>query len=201
MAIDPIHAPSIQTPRLLLRPLAASDRTEFVRVTIALRGHIARWLPAPPPDQTPEQALDTALTRSAATLADGTGCRLVAILREAPGTAIAGFFNLNNITRGVFLNADAGWSLAPDCTGRGLAAEALTALLDLGFVAPPRGLGLHRVQANIMPDNAPSLTLARRCGFREEGLARRMLCIAGRWQDHVMFAKLADEHAPVYLTV
>lgn len=47
-----------------------------------------------------------------------------------------------------------------------------------------------------MPANARSLALAERCGMRREGYARAMLQIAGRWEDHIMFAKLADEHAP-----
>src|SRR5690606_24037911 len=125
----------------------------------------------------------------------GRGLRLVAELRaERPG-AIAGMFNLNNIVRGVFLNADASWQLAADATGRGLATEALGAMLDLAFAPPPRGLGLHRVQANIIPENARSVALATRCGFRREGVARAMLKIAGKWRDHIMFAKLAEEHA------
>lgn len=58
----------------------------------------------------------------------------------------------------------------------------------------PSGLGLHRVQANVMPANVASLKIARNSGFREEGLGRRLLQINDRWEDHVMFAKLAEEH-------
>jgi len=52
-------------------------------------------------------------------------------------------------------------------------------------------LKLHRVEAACLPSNAASIALLRRCGFREEGLARRYLRINGQWQDHLLFAQLA----------
>jgi ribosomal-protein-alanine N-acetyltransferase len=76
----------------------------------------------------------------------------------------------------------------------GYAFELCSAVLDFAFAAPPAGLGLNRVQANVMPDNERSLRLAARLGFRREGLALRMLHIMGDWRDHIMHAKLADEH-------
>lgn len=194
------------TARLVLRALLEADRAEYLRLHVESRERNSRWLPAPPPGQTPEQAFETALTRSRAVMAgeieSWTGCRLVALLRgtgagdSAAGGAIAGYFNLNNIMRGVFLNADAGWQVSPEQEGHGLAFEALSAVLDFAFAPLPDGLGLHRVQANVIPSNVRSRALAKRCGFREEGLAKQMLLIDGRWEDHVMHAKLADEHVP-----
>ncbi|MBX3359250.1 MAG: GNAT family N-acetyltransferase [Phycisphaeraceae bacterium] len=188
------------TERLVLRPLGPDDRAEFIRTVSTLRTREARWLPARPPGETPDDFFDLELDRSAEAAADGTGFRLVAAPRESPDR-IAGFFNLNNIVRGVFQNADAGWSLSPDSTGRGLATEALTALLDLAFAPEPVGLALHRVQANIRPENTRSIALAARVGLRHEGLAREMLKINGDWRDHEMYAKLAREHRPVYLAL
>ncbi len=57
----------------------------------------------------------------------------------------------------------------------------------------------HNSPSNIIPSNLASLNLASRAGFRKEGLAPRMIEINGKWQDHTMWAKLTDEHRPVYI--
>jgi len=53
-------------------------------------------------------------------------------------------------------------------------------------------LGLHRVEANIMPRNGASIALVRRAGFRQEGYSPRYLRIAGRWEDHERWALVGD---------
>jgi ribosomal-protein-alanine N-acetyltransferase len=54
-------------------------------------------------------------------------------------------------------------------------------------------VGLHRVQADIRPENLPSQRLVERLGFRQEGLLRRYLDIDGDWRDHRSFALLAED--------
>ena len=53
--------------------------------------------------------------------------------------------------------------------------------------------GLHRVQAAVMPRNAASQRVLGKAGYRREGLAARYLCIAGTWEDHLIFAVTAEE--------
>jgi ribosomal-protein-alanine N-acetyltransferase len=118
---------------------------------------------------------------------------------DADRRPLVAVINLNNIVRGVFQNTDMGWRVMFEFAGRGLGTEAVIGMLDLAFAAPPAGMGLHRVQANIIETNVPSMRLAARAGFRREGVAPRMLRINGEWQDHVMHAKLADEHTLTYL--
>jgi ribosomal-protein-alanine N-acetyltransferase len=56
-----------------------------------------------------------------------------------------------------------------------------------------RVLGLHRVEVNIRPENAASLRVVEKLGFREEGLRVAFLHIAGAWRDHRSFALTTEE--------
>jgi ribosomal-protein-alanine N-acetyltransferase len=71
--------------------------------------------------------------------------------------------------------------------------RAVAAAVRFGFAT----LRLHRIEAACIPDNAPSIALLRRNGFRREGLARAYLKINGRWRDHVLFALVEDEAPPL----
>ena len=54
-------------------------------------------------------------------------------------------------------------------------------------------LSLHRIEANIRPENEPSIRLVRGAGFRKEGYSPRYLEIDGAWRDHERWALLADD--------
>lgn len=182
-----------RTPRLALRAFDESDEDEFVRVLDVSRDRWAPWIPARPDDWSPREQFRRELHRSATGAAEGTHLRLGAFLDDG---RLAGLFSLNEIVRGVFQNAYAGWSISADAANQGLGTEGVRALLDIAFRPFPGGLGLHRVQANIMPANAPSLRIAEKAGFRREGVAARYLQIAGIWEDHVMLAVTAEERGP-----
>ena len=69
------------------------------------------------------------------------------------------------------------------------ASLAVALVCDHAF-GPAR---LHRLQADIRPENGPSLAVVRKLGLREEGLRERMLHIDGAWRDHLSFAVTAVE--------
>jgi len=192
---EPLPAIHLRTPRLVLRPLEAADRPAFVRAQEVSHEFWAPWSPAADVDS-PEALFDRQLARTLTGLETGKDLRLAAFLDDGRLAALLG---LNEIVRGAFHNAYAGWRVAADVLRQRIGTEAVAALLDVAFAPPPQGAGLHRVQANVIPSNVASLRLAERVGFRREGLAQAYLQIAGRWQDHVMFAKVLEEHVPVYL--
>ncbi|RHA44451.1 GNAT family N-acetyltransferase [Cellulomonas rhizosphaerae] len=103
--------------------------------------------------------------------------------------SIVGRLNLAGITRGPFQSAGMGYWVARAANGRGLATAAVGEAVATAFGA----LGLHRVQAETLPHNVASRRVLAKNGFREYGLAPRYLNIGGRWQDHVMFQRLADD--------
>ena len=83
--------------------------------------------------------------------------------------------------------AEVGFILGRDHWGRGLAAEALRAALAFAFAE----MTLHRVEADVDPDNAASLALLARLGFREEGRLAERWFTFGAWRDSVMLGLLA----------
>ena len=77
-----------------------------------------------------------------------------------------------------------------DHAGHGYITEALRALVfDIAF-GP---LGLHRVEANVMPRNNRSIRVLEKLGFVQEGLARDYLRINGRWENHIHYVTLNRE--------
>jgi len=181
---------------MLLRPLVPDDRAAYRRAHEASAALWAPWFPESPLGQTADEWFDRKLERTALGMRDGTERRLAGFLADG---RIGGFFNLTQIYRRSLQGALAGWSGNAEVARQGLATEGVIAMLDLAFAPEPAGLGLHRVQANIIPHNAPSLRVAEKAGFRREGLALRYLNIAGEWRDHLMFAKLTDEHTLRFL--
>jgi ribosomal-protein-alanine N-acetyltransferase len=67
--------------------------------------------------------------------------------------------------------------------------EAVELILRFAF----RDLKLHRIEANVQPENLPSIAVLKRCGFTREGFSRKYLKIAGRWRDHERFAIIKED--------
>jgi ribosomal-protein-alanine N-acetyltransferase len=104
---------------------------------------------------------------------------------------LAGQMTLAGVVRGAFDNAFAGYWVDGRLAGRGIAPTALALAVDHAF-GP---VGLHRVEANIRPENAASRRVVEKLGFRDEGLSERYLFIDGAWRDHRSYA-LTREDVP-----
>ena len=85
--------------------------------------------------------------------------------------------------------AEIGYSLRSDHWGRGLAAEAVTVMLDWAI----RTLGLHRVEADIDPRNEGSRKLLERLGFASEGVLRERYFVGDDVSDTELFGLLAED--------
>lgn len=101
---------------------------------------------------------------------------------------IIGMAALNGVMRGAFQSCFLGYKLDGEFLCRGYMSEALERLTEIAFSE----LGLHRIEANIMPRNLPSLRVAEKAGFKNEGLAEKYLCINGVWEDHIHMVRLND---------
>jgi len=143
----------------------------------------ARWNPPQAETMFTVDGQRERLANAAAGAAAGTLAGWWLFAHQAPGHAI-GQIHLSQIARGPFCNAMLGYSIDAAHEGRGLMREALEAVLADAFAR----LALHRVQANVRPDNTRSLALLQRLGFEQEGLARAYLFIDGAWRDHLLTA-------------
>ena len=111
------------------------------------------------------------------------------VARELASGRVIGIVNLNEIVRGVFQSAYLGYYGMAGMTGRGLMREAVGAVVARGFSEH----GLHRLEANIQPENSPSRALVQALGFQREGYSPRYLKIGGEWRDHERWAILAED--------
>jgi ribosomal-protein-alanine N-acetyltransferase len=82
-----------------------------------------------------------------------------------------------------------GYIVDPAHRRQGVATEAVSAMIRFCF----QDLGLHRLQAFIHPDNAPSLKLIEKLGFRREGLLRENLRVSDEWRDDLLYARLSTD--------
>lgn len=102
---------------------------------------------------------------------------------------IAGQLNVSSITYGSLASATIGYWVSERFAGKGLTPTAVALATDFCFYQ----LGLHRMEICIRPENAPSLRVVEKLGFRYEGLRRRFIHIDGDWRDHYCFALTVEE--------
>jgi [ribosomal protein S5]-alanine N-acetyltransferase len=103
--------------------------------------------------------------------------------------AIVGVFIVSQIVRGMFQSAYLGYYAEQPYAGQGYMTKGMRLVLRHAFT----DMKLHRVEANVQPENAASIALVKRSGFRLEGFSPGYLKVAGRWRDHQRWAMLIDD--------
>jgi len=173
--------------RIALRAPKLSDAKRLVEIQLDSQDFFAPWIATPTPELFDVNATRTRILRDRRDFKQDRAYKMVFTL--GANGPIIGRVTLSQLFRGVFQNAYMGYFIDVRYKRQGLTSEAVRLALDTAF-GPLR---LHRIQAAIMPYNEASLALARSVGFRLEGTAERYLQIAGRWQDHCIFAITAEE--------
>jgi ribosomal-protein-alanine N-acetyltransferase len=105
------------------------------------------------------------------------------------GGELAGVVNVSEIVLNNFRSAFLGYYAFAPHTGAGVMARGVALVVTRAF----RSYRLHRLEANIQPQNRPSISLVRRLGFRLEGYSPRYLRIAGRYRDHERWAITVED--------
>ena len=109
------------------------------------------------------------------------------VIQEYDTTEIAGFIEITSIVRGPFQSGYLGYYMFSGFERRGYMRRALQTIIKRAW----RVHKLHRLEANIQPENAASIALVKSLGFRQEGYSPKYLKIHGRWRDHERWAILA----------
>lgn len=105
---------------------------------------------------------------------------------KAESDRLIGVIGLNQVVWGAFCSCFLGMKLDGAYGSRGYATMAVGMAVDFAF----HRLGLHRIEANVMPRNQRSLRVLEKNGFEKEGLSRYYLKINGIWEDHIHMVKL-----------
>ena len=87
--------------------------------------------------------------------------------------------------------AEVGYEIARRLWGRGLATEAAAAVMRYGFSV----LGLHRIDAGVLPENHASVRVLQKLGFLEEGTRRDFLYAKGRFMSFRWFSLLEGDES------
>jgi ribosomal-protein-alanine N-acetyltransferase len=179
---------------VLLRPPRLRDGTVWSDVRLANEEWLERWEPSSPhawAERHTRAAWPAVLSALRKAARGGTMLPFVIVY----GGRLVGQINVSNVTHGVQRSCTVGYWVDRRVAGRGIAPTALAMVIDHCF----SGVGLHRVEVDIRPENAASLRVVEKLGLRREGYFERFLDIDGGWRDHLGFAVTVEEtrHAPM----
>ena len=161
-----------------IAPLSSRDEAEYIAAARASRKLHQKWVNPP---------ITRTKFREKLRLMQGP-VNLAYCVRHLDDDALVGCFEITQIVRGPFRSAYLGYYGFAGQVRRGFMREGLQQVVRLAFTT----LKLHRLEANIQPENLRSVSLARACGFKKEGYSPRYLKIRGRWRDHERWAILAS---------
>ena len=111
------------------------------------------------------------------------------LIHEYETTAVAGYIEITNIVRGPFQSGYLGYYMFSGYEGRGYMKWALGLILKKAW----KELKLHRLEANIQPENVASVALVKSLGFTREGYSPAYLKLGGQWRDHERWAILSTQ--------
>ena len=180
----PVSIPTLRDGAIGLRPIRLRDARRLEEELLLNRSWLRKWEATSPYAPV---AFDTraSIRNLLAHSRSGSGLPFIV---EYEGD-LAGQLNVSSITWGSLSSATIGYWVAERFAGKSVTPTAVALATDYCFSQ----LGLHRMEICIRPENAPSLRVVEKLGFRYEGLRRRFIHIDGDWRDHFSFGLVAEE--------
>ncbi len=170
------------------RPLMG-DYAAWAELRARSREHLTPWEPVWQRDELTRSAYRRRVRHYHREAREDLGYAFL-IFKDGDDQLLGGL-SLSNVRRGVTQAAVLGYWLGLPFVRQGYMTAAVAAVTGYAF----EDLHLHRLEAATMPNNAASIRVLERNGFRREGIARRLLKINGAWEDHVLHALVAEELA------
>lgn len=180
--LEPIRGKS-----LVLRAPVMPDYAQWAELRALSREHLVPWEPAWSRDDLTRSAFRRRLKAYANDVRGDLGYAF--FIADAPTDTLLGGITLSHVRRGAAQIASLGYWIGRPHAGQGRMQDAVKTILPFAF----KVLRLHRIEAATMLANAPSIRVLEKCGFGREGQAKAYLKINGRWEDHILFARVADE--------
>lgn len=165
----------------------ASDYRRWRELREESRAFLTPWEPAWSADELTPKAYRYRLARYRQEARARSGFTFFVFQED--GRTLLGGLTLGLIRRGVAQTATLGYWMGERHAGAGHMGRAVRLVTRYAFEAE----GLHRLEAACLPSNPASNALLAKSGFRREGLLRNYLMIAGRWEDHYLYALLAED--------
>lgn len=177
------------TDRLILNILHPSDADKVLSFYDRNKEHFEPWEPERDPNFYTLSYQRLTLSIENNLMTQSKILRYWVFLRDNPNEII-GSVNFYNIIRGSYCSCQLGYKFDKDYTGYGYAYESISYAIK---VLLPE-YQLHRIEANIMPSNTPSIKLIKKLGFSYEGLAKSSIHINHSWEDHARYAYINPEY-------
>jgi ribosomal-protein-alanine N-acetyltransferase len=181
----PLALPVLETARLRLRTLCLDDVRDqhaYAReLDVAAPG---MWEPLPTLEENRQDIVQT-LERQARSEVAAWGIEHRGDRRLIGRCGFVRF-------RPAHHNAEVSYALARPYWGQGYMSEALVAVVAYGFMR----LGLHRIEAICLADNAASIRVLEKTGFQHEGTAREAYRQHDAYKDLRRYALLRREWTP-----
>lgn len=176
---------------LVLRPIKLRDKAEWTRVRARNAAWLQPWEASNPSSQgvLPTYGGMVRVLNRQAREATALPFIITERIPSQSRPAVVGQLTVSSIMWGSAMSATLGYWVDQGRAGRGIVPTAVAMVTDHCF----RELGLHRMEINIRPENAASLRVVEKLGFRDEGLRPRFLHINGAWADHRSFALTSEE--------
>ena len=191
LAVPPrseVRSRPLETKRLLLSPLDATDTRDLWSAVESSRPQLEPWLPWVPFNVD----LDSSGRYAEASASDWDAARATRFaIRDRATRRFLGVIGLESFAH-LHESVELGYWLRVDSWGKGLMTEAGHGVLD--WACGP--VNAHRIRVAAATDNHPSLHVISRLGFRFEGIARQAERVSGRWLDHAVFALLVTDPRP-----